>query len=83
MKIKKSELKNLVKECVAEVLTEMSQPKPYDFDEDWKRMDEQGVPVIHLTEEEYKSLIGEGGTVINSSEEFDNFINEIKKSKNI
>lgn len=81
MKIKKSELKNLVKECVAEVLTEMSQP--YDFDTEWKRMDEQGVPVLHLTEEEYKSLIGEGGTVINSSEEFDNFINEIKKSKNI
>jgi len=48
-------------------------------------MDEAGFPVIHLTEEEYKTLIGtgEGDTIINSSEEFESFINEIKKSKNI
>ena len=38
-----------------------------------------------ITEEEYKTLIGtgEGDTIINSSEEFESFINEIKKSKNI
>ena len=57
MKIKKSELKNIIKECITEVLTETSQP--YDFDADWKRMDEQGVPVTHISEEQYKSLIGE------------------------
>ena len=85
MKIQKSELKSIIKECVAEVLAENSQLQPYDFDADWNRMDEAGVPVIHLTEEEYKTLIGtgEGDTIINSSEEFESFINEIKKSKNI
>ena len=57
MKIKKSELKNIIKECITEVLTETSQP--YDFDSDWKRMDEQGIPVTHISEEQYKSLIGE------------------------
>lgn len=57
MKIKKSELKNIIKECITEVLIETSQP--YDFDADWKRMDEQGVPVTHISEEQYKFLIGE------------------------
>ena len=59
MKIKKSELKSIIKECVAEVLAENSQLQPYDFDADWNRMDEAGVPVIHLTEEEYKTHICE------------------------
>jgi hypothetical protein len=57
MKITKIDLKNIIKECITEVLNE--QPKPYDFDADWKRMDEQGIPVTHISEEQYKSLIGE------------------------
>jgi len=74
MKIKKSELKNLVKECVAEVLTEMSQPKPYDFDEDWKRMDEQGVPVLHLTDEEFDSFV----TKLNEAKSYNSVENILK-----
>lgn len=74
MKIKKSELKNLVKECVAEVLTEMSQPKPYDFDEDWKRMDEQGVPVLHLTDEEFDSFV----TKLNEAKSYKSVENILK-----
>lgn len=74
MKIKKSELKNLVKECVAEVLTEMSNPKPYDFDEDWNRMDEQGVPVTHLTDEEFNSFV----TKLNEAESYKSAVNILK-----
>lgn len=74
MKIKKSELKNLVKECVSEVLTEMSQPKPYDFDEDWNRMDEQGVPVIHLTDEEFDSFV----TKLNEAKSYKSVENILK-----
>lgn len=57
MDIKKSELKNFIKECIKEVIEENAQHQPYDFDADWKRMDEQGVPVTHLNEENYKSFV--------------------------
>lgn len=78
MKIQKSELKSIIKECVAEVLTEMSQPKPYDFKAEWKRMDEAGVPVTNFNDDEYKSFmfrIDES----NSYKEACNIFNEVLK----
>ena len=32
--------------------------KPMTFDEAWEYMDKMGFPVIHLSEEEYKQLLG-------------------------
>ncbi len=57
MKITKTELKEIIKECVTEVLTENSQPKTFDFDAEWKRLDEAGETATHLTDDEYKSLM--------------------------
>ena len=74
MKIQKSELKSIIKECVAEVLTEMSQPKPYDFDADWNRMNEAGVPVIHLNDEKYKSFV----TKLNEADSYKSAENILK-----
>jgi len=78
MKIKKSELKNLIKECVAQVLTENSQPQPYDFDADWKRMDEAGVPVVHLNDDQYKSFVSRINEVT-SYKSAENVIKEVLK----
>ena len=35
--------------------------KPMTFDEAWEYMDKMGFPVIHLSDEEYKQLVGDIG----------------------
>jgi len=78
MKITKTELEEIIKECVTEVLTENSQPKTFDFDAEWKRLDEAGVPVTNFTDDEYKSFmfrIDES----NSYKEACNIFNEVLK----
>ena len=37
--------------------------KPMTFDEAWEYMDKMGFPVIRLSEEEYKQLVGDTGEV--------------------
>lgn len=32
---------------------------PMTFDEAWEHLDKLGFPVIHLSEEEYKQLVGD------------------------
>ena len=75
MTIKKNELKSIIKECIAEVLKEKSQLQPYDFDADWKRLDEEGAPVTHLSEEQFKSFV----SLINESKSYKNAENVLKQ----
>ena len=79
MKITKSKLKDIIKECVNEVLVENSQPQSFDFDAEWKRLDEAGVPVIHLTNEEYNNSFM---NIINEGKPYnlaDNIIKTVRK----
>ena len=78
MKITKSEFKEIIKECVAEVLTENSEPESFDFKAEWNRLDEAGVPVTNFNDDEYKSFmfrIDES----NSYKEACNIFNEVLK----
>jgi len=54
MKIKKSELKNLIKECVSEVLTEN---KPMTFSESCEYFDKIGIVTEEISENQYNKLM--------------------------
>lgn len=54
MEIKKSELKNIIKECVAEVLTEN---KPMTFAEACEYVDKIGIVTEEIGENQYNKLI--------------------------
>ena len=49
-------------------MNEIDASKPMTFDEAWEYMDKMGFPVIHLSEEEYKQLVGDIGDCKNMSE---------------
>jgi len=61
MKIKKNELKNIIKECVAEVLTEN---KPMTFAEASEYADKIGIVTEEINETEYNTLM-EGVVAVN------------------
>ena len=41
---------------------------PMTFDEAWEHLDKMGFPVIHLSDEEYKQLVGDIGEAGSMSE---------------
>ena len=50
---------------------------PMTFDEAWEYMDKMGFPVIHLSEEEYKQLVGDIGEA-NSMSEVDEILKRME-----
>ena len=47
--------------------------KPMTFDEAWEYLDKMGFPVIHLSDDEYKQLVGDIGEA-NSMREVDKIL---------
>jgi hypothetical protein len=67
MKMTKNELKNIIKECVDEVLTENSQPVSFDtFNEAWEYCRKIGVPTTVVTEKQWNLLMED---VVNTNDD--------------
>ena len=49
-------------------MNEIDAIKPMTFDEAWEYMDKMGFPVIHLSDDEYKQLVGDIGEAGSMSE---------------
>ncbi len=49
-------------------MNEIDASKPMTFDEAWEHLDKLGFPVIHLSDDEYKQLVGDIGDCKSMSE---------------